>query len=227
MILSKANPKTVIINGKSYDYLAFYYPGNNTDWDHVYGVPYFGNFWVEPFDVQLMDKVSTRFYCAEAAYQASKWWNNKAIVSRFQQAQDGSAAFNLKNHDFKNTPFDGQYGGYASGEDAMFEILKCKFSDDHPELKAALGATKQTYLLEHGAKLTHQDMIWSDGNDGTGTNHLGLSLMKVREFYFPDCGNPLEHEDSQMVIRQCTAAVRTEMKKLNLSADNKWPTPNH
>lgn len=224
MALSKANPHSVIINGQSYDYLAFYYPGNNTDWDNVYGVPYFGNFWVEPFEVQLMDKIITSFYCAEAAYQASKWWNNKSIVSRFQNAKLGSDAFDLKNQDFKNTPFDGQYGGYATGEDAMFEILKSKFSDDHPDLKAALGATGNAYLLEHGAKLNHQDKVWSDGNTGSGTNHLGLCLMKVREYYFPGQGNPLEHEDSQLVINACTTALRAEMKKLGLSADDRFPT---
>ncbi|MBK7428271.1 MAG: NADAR family protein [Saprospiraceae bacterium] len=222
--LSKANPQQVIINGKTYDYLGFYFPGNNTDWDDVYGVPYFGNFWPLSFEVGLKGSAKYRFHTAEAAYQASKWWNNNQIVQAFEAAIDGDAAFHLKNNDYKSTPFDGEYGGYSTGEEAMFEILKCKFSDDHPELKAALGASGNAYLLEHGAILKHQDMVWSDGNNGRGTNHLGLCLMEVREFYFPGQGNPLEDEDGATVVMACRNALLAEMNKRGLSADNKYPT---
>jgi predicted NAD-dependent protein-ADP-ribosyltransferase YbiA (DUF1768 family) len=227
MTLSTPNPLDVVINGTTYKYLAFYYPGNNTDWDNVYGVPYFGNFWVEPFEVQLMGTVKASFYTAEAAYQASKWWNDSTIRNTFEQFKTGNEAFDYKRKHLKNTSPDGQYGGYTTGEEAMFEILKRKFSDDHPSLKAALGATGNAYLLEHGAKLTHQDMIWSDGNDGTGTNHLGICLMKVREFYFSGQGNPLAHEDSAQVILACTEALRAEMHKRGLSADLKDATTHH
>ena len=53
----------------------------------------------------------------------------------------------------------------------------------------------------------------NDVNNGKGTNHLGICLMKVREFYFPGQGNPLEMEDSVSVIMACTNALRAEMKK--------------
>ena len=138
MTLSKANPLDVVIKGTTYQYLAFYYPGNNTDWDNVCGVPYFGNFWVEPFEVQLMGSVKAKFYTAEAAYQASKWWNDPVIRNSFEHKQTGYEAFSYKKS-LHHTPFNGEYGGYHTGEDAMLEILKCKFSDQHPDLKAALG----------------------------------------------------------------------------------------
>lgn len=61
------------IGGVQYDYLAFYYPGNNSDWDNVFGVPYFGNFWEhDSFEVQLKGPNKGIFHTAEAAYQASK-----------------------------------------------------------------------------------------------------------------------------------------------------------
>ena len=37
-----------------------------------------------------------------------------------------------------------------------------------------------TYLLEHNAA-TGRDKIWSNNNDGEGTNWLGLQLMVVRD----------------------------------------------
>lgn len=224
MTLSKPNPLQVNINGKMFDYLGFYYPGNNTDWDNVFGVPYLGNFWVEPFEVQLKGPTKGRFYTAEAAYQASKWWNDDKIIKRFESTTTGNDAFNLKKYDFKDIPFNGQYGGYATGEEAMFEILKSKFSDVNSELNLALGATGNAYLLEHGALLHSQDMIWSDGNNGKGTNHLGLCLMNVREYYFPGQGNPLKTEGSTDVILSCTNSLRKEMKQRGLSADNKLPS---
>ena len=223
MNLSTANPLQVEINGQTFDYLGFYYPGNNTDWDNVFGVPYFGNFWVEPFEVQLKGSIKAKFHTAEAAYQASKWWNDNSILKSFEAATTGAAAFSLKGS-LDSVAHNGEYGGYSTGEEAMFEILKCKFSDDHPALKAALGATGNAYLLEHGAVVKHQDKVWSDGNNGKGTNHLGLSLMKVREFYFPGQGNPLETADSATVIMACTNALRAEMTKRGLSADERYPT---
>ena len=225
MTLSKASPHNVEINGKTYQYLAFYYPGHNTDWDNVYGVPYFGNFWIESFDVQLKTSLKANFHTAEAAYQASKWWNDSSIVKAFEQERDGNGAFSLKKRYTKSgIAFNGNYGGYPTGEDAMFEILKHKFSKNQLELHNALGATGNTYLLEHSAKLNHPDWTWSDGNDGTGTNHLGECLMRVRDFYFPGQGNPLTAESSATVIMACTQALRTEMTKLGLSAHSRYPT---
>lgn len=225
MALSKAIPLKFKINKYSSetDYLGFYFPGNNTDWDNVYGVPYFGNFWVidEKFEIEL-DGIRAQFYTAEAAYQASKWWDKPVIRAKFESKRTGDEAFRLSR--CITEPETGNYGGYGSGERVMFEILKFKFSDTQPLLKAALGSTGHAYLLEHGAKLKHQDMIWSDGNDGNGLNHLGISLMNVREHFFPGHGNPLENKNSKHVIMACTIALRTEMAKLGLSSDSRHPT---
>ena len=224
--LPKANPQKITINGKSGEFLAFYYPGQNTDWDNYYGTPYFGNFWISTFTVKLKDPQSGTFHTAEAAYQASKWWDDAARLKAFENAKDGDEAFRLKrkfeesdklHHDHPHG-----YGGYSTGEEAMKQILIAKFSDTH--LKTALGATGNSYLLEHGAKLSHQDMVWSDGNDGTGTNHLGIVLMEVRDHYFPGQGNPFDGENPATVVMSCTTALRAEMKKLGLSADSKHAT---
>lgn len=216
-------PQQFTFGGKTLDYLGFYYPGNNTDWDNVYGVPCFGNFWVHPFNVQL-NGVQATFHTAEAAYQASKWWADKGIRQAFETCKTGPDAFGLRNElERSKTSFKGAFGGYASGEDAMFEILKCKFSD--PELQSLLGKTGHAYLLEHAAVRTnHQDFVWSDGNSGKGTNHLGLALMKVRNFYFSGQGNPLDTQSDAAVVLACTTALRAEMTKRGLSADSATAT---
>ena len=226
MTLSQPQPQKVTVNNKVYDYLAFYFPGNNTDWDNVFGVPYFGNFWQNQFDVQLNGPKTGQFHTAEAAYQASKWWNNDTVRKDFESKATGAEAFSLKRYyqDSKHLPHDGAYGGYSSGEDAMYRILLQKFDPKHTELHAALKATGDAYLLEHGAVLKHQDMVWSDGNNGEGTNHLGESLMAVRGHYFPGQDNPIPTHESQDGIRACTAALRVEMKRLGLSADDRYAT---
>ncbi|MGB3468104.1 MAG: NADAR family protein [Cyclobacteriaceae bacterium] len=220
--LSTPKPQTVTVSGTTGEFLAFYYPGNNTDWDNHYGVPYFGNFWISPFTVQLKGPLKATFHTAEAAYQASKWWDDPAKVKSFENAKTGKDAFDLKKKYDAGHGHPSSYGGYKTGEEAMKQILIAKFSD--ASLKKALGATGDAYLLEHGAQRKNQDMVWSDGNDGTGTNHLGLSLMEVRDHYFSGKGNPFATEDPAKVVMECTTALRAEMKKLGLSADSRKAT---
>jgi predicted NAD-dependent protein-ADP-ribosyltransferase YbiA (DUF1768 family) len=220
MGLSKPNPQKVIINGKSYDYLGFYFPGKNTDWDNVFGVPYFGNFWLETIKIQLKGTITATFHTSEAAYQASKWWNDTSIRNSFENAKDGKDAFDIKSSlDDNKVAFNGAYGGFSRGEEAMFEILKEKFGDNHPQLKAALGSTGNAYLLEHSPLMRHQDRVWSDGYDGYGTNHLGIGLMQVREHYFPGQGNPVAEQDNPSAILACRDALCLLMKSMGLHCD--------
>ena len=44
----------------------------------------------------------------------------------------------------------------------------------------ALKATGDAFLLEHNS-VQGRDGVWSDNNDGTGQNWLGLQLMLVRD----------------------------------------------
>jgi len=61
-------------------------------------------------------------------------------------------------------------------EDIMFSALYAKFTQ-HPELNRQLKETDKTILCEH----TSDDTYWGDGGDGSGTNMLGILLMKLRE----------------------------------------------
>lgn len=172
--LPSPSPKPVTINGTDYTLVAFYYPGQNTPWDDVYAAPYFGNFWICPVTITPPGLPSGSFHTAEAAFQATKWWQNAAIRQQFENAPDGDAAFHVRNHAGSQTNYD--WAGLGR-DGAMEAVLASKFSD--PALAAVLLATGDAYLLEHNSH-TGRDAYWSDNCDGNGGNHLGLALMKLR-----------------------------------------------
>lgn len=175
--LSDPSPGNVTINGVNYSFVAFYYPDYNTSWDTYYGTPYFGNFYKCHFSLTLEGVIGT-FHNAEAAYQATKWWHDSASLKQFENCLTGDDAFKKKNELNRNgVP---QKGLSISKRDAMFEVCKAKFS--LPEFNAKILATGTSYLLEHTNR-PGKDNRWSDNNDGTGTNWLGLTLMKVRAHF--------------------------------------------
>jgi len=103
----------------------------------------------------------------------------------FEECPDGGVAFRLRQRvggdRHKHWPAivhaDGSYGGFGYNVPAMEAVLAAKFSD--PALQAGLMATGDAYLLEHNS-VTGRDHFWSDNNDGTGGNHLGKALMRLR-----------------------------------------------
>jgi len=60
-------------------------------------------------------------------------------------------------------------------DSVMLEAVRAKFTQ-HPDLKEILLATGDADLIEH----TSNDNYWADGGDGSGLNHLGKILMKIR-----------------------------------------------
>jgi ribA/ribD-fused uncharacterized protein len=58
----------------------------------------------------------------------------------------------------------------------MEDALMAKFQQ-HQDLKDLLLGTGDAILVEH----TRNDRFWADGGDGSGRNHLGLALMRVRQ----------------------------------------------
>ena len=58
----------------------------------------------------------------------------------------------------------------------MYVALYAKFTQ-HQELKKLLVETGGRPLIEH----TANDSYWGDGGDGSGQNHLGRLLMKLRK----------------------------------------------
>ena len=60
-------------------------------------------------------------------------------------------------------------------QNIMYKALLAKFSQ-HSKLRAMLLGTGEKKIIEH----TSNDSYWGDGGNGTGQNHLGRLLMKVR-----------------------------------------------
>jgi len=90
----------------------------------------------------------------------------------------GDDAFKLKRR--LQGQEDRTYGGYDGGNwAAMRAVLAAKFVPGS-ELSAALLATGDAFLLEHN-EVKGRDMIWSDNQDGSGTNWLGAQLMLLRD----------------------------------------------
>ncbi|CAJ1401939.1 unnamed protein product [Effrenium voratum] len=69
------------------------------------------------------------------------------------------------------------YAGHGSNWAAMRHVLFQKFEDG--ELRKGLMATGDAVLLEHNP-VPNRDTIWSNNNDGSGKNWLGLQLMILR-----------------------------------------------
>lgn len=187
--LPTPTPKSVTINAQAYTLVAFYFPGSYTPWDTAYQAPFLGNFWVSPVTITANHHAET-FGVAEAAFQATKWWDavdnqGLAIRPQFAACATGDAAFRLRQR-LSGDPKRGiapqgpaadmTYAGLGR-DGAMVAVLASKFQD--PGLKAGLLATGGAYLLEHNAT-TGRDQYWSDNFDGTGVNALGLALMSLR-----------------------------------------------
>lgn len=170
-----------IVNGNPFHLIAFYYPGYLTDWDRFYHFEVFGNFYVCPQDLAVTIKgVTAKFHTAEAAFQATKWWDYADIRERFEDAKDGDAAFQEKKraekeHRADSDPVHGYAGLGQIG--AMKAALEVKYSI--AALRDILLESGDAYLLEHNA-VAGRDSTWSDNYDGTGRNLLGKTLMDLR-----------------------------------------------
>lgn len=167
-----SKPKQVTINGQSYNLIAFYYPDRDAAWDAVYHGQFLANFYPCSFSLTI-NGITASFHNSEAAFQATKWWNNATDRGMFEKAQTGTEAFHVKKG-LSNADYS--YAGLGR-DDAMKAVLTQKFGD--PEFQQALLATGDAYLLEHN-EVKGRDDYWSDDHDGTGQNMLGKTLMALR-----------------------------------------------
>jgi len=166
-----------IVGGKTFHLIAFYYPGSLTDWDRFYRFEAFGNFYVCPQELELTIKgVTGKFHTAEAAFQATKWWDYDDIRKKFEDAKDGDAAFQEKKRAEKEHKADYGYAGLGQ-LGAMKAALELKYAI--AALRDILLESGDAYLLEHNAAVG-RDSTWSDNYDGTGENLLGKTLMELR-----------------------------------------------
>lgn len=170
-------PKAVTVDGTATSLVAFYFPGSNTAWDDAYQAPFLGNFWLCSVTLTI-GQDSVTFKLAEAAFQCTKWWHDASIRTSFAHCRDGDAAVSLRDTLIQQgIADDTSYAGLGQ-IGAMDAVLAAKFSD--PALAAGLLATGSAYLLEHSASTRNHERFWSDHHDGSGGNHLGLALMRLR-----------------------------------------------
>eukprot|EP00913_Durusdinium_trenchii_P000643 g596.t1 len=167
--------------------LAFYYPGYNTPADEVCQAAFLGNFYARPLEIRHAAKPEmVSFENAEAAFQCLKHWDKKELFQK-ASAEDWSSmpirgvreeAYKLNRKSQGENQCDWTYAGYGSNWAGMRHVLQQKFQDE--ELRQMLLATENAFLLEHNPK-HGRDTVWSNNNDGTGQNWLGLQLMWLRE----------------------------------------------
>ena len=60
--------------------------------------------------------------------------------------------------------------------DVMYRAVKCKV-EQHQDVRELLISTGDAKIVEH----TANDSYWGNGGDGSGANHLGRILMRIRD----------------------------------------------
>lgn len=116
-----------------------------------------------------------QFRCAAAAFQAAKFYPDKAKMGSFASLTGHEA----RAHALKLTPSltKAQQEGWKNRSlQIMLLAYKTKFSQN-PSLKDALFLTKNAFLVEH----TPADNFWGDGGNGKGANHSGRLLVQARD----------------------------------------------
>mmetsp|Transcript_51537 Transcript_51537/g.95336 ORF Transcript_51537/g.95336 Transcript_51537/m.95336 type:complete len:308 (-) Transcript_51537:64-987(-) len=159
--------------------IAFYFPDALAPCDRLCQKPFLGNFYdLGEVGLELKGK---RFRCAEAAFQALKFWDKADHFANLT----GSEAWQLKTKLAIEQAEDRTYAGYGSNWAGMWAVLVAKFRPGTPCHQNLL-QTGDAFLLEHNSK-TGRDKIWSNnGPDGDGRNWLGLQLMMLRDILLGD-----------------------------------------
>ncbi len=133
---------------------------------------FMGNF--HPCTIRLW---GMEFQCAEAAFQAAKFYPNRAQMETFQNL-DGPSAWQ-RGRQLSRTWGPHETAAWRNRSIAvMREVVNAKFNQN-PDLKELLLATGHAYLVEH-IPVKGRDAFWGDDFDGTGLNWLGGIAMEAR-----------------------------------------------
>lgn len=176
----------IFYNGQEkYDNMMITYDEYTKKWSTEvpnYNTGIFGNFWPHKktrtnqqnlnLKITLHNQEFT-FTSSEVAFQAAKCKNIDDINKFTSNTFHSGDSFRLGRKIAIRNNWD-----YIKN-DVMVDILLCKFTQ-YSELKTALLATTDAYLIEH-TPVKGRDKYWADDNDGSGKNILGLSLMFVRK----------------------------------------------
>ena len=156
----------------SYTYIGFY---NNGPIDIYCNCGWLGNHYEDL--IHTISYNGKNFKNAGSAFLACKFWRN---VDKFT-GLTYEEAIKLNKDSLLGKP-DKNYNITTRDEDtfnshnlqAMYDILYIKFSTNE-DLKQKLLTTKDAILIEH-----NKDKVWSNNENGTGSNALGLLLMIIR-----------------------------------------------
>ena len=148
-------------------------PSFAAQFDEVYGEGVAEAILSEGADSAIGASSAVAFTNAEAAFQALKFWR----IARDFEKLSGEKAFKLKRSLKGQEDFT--YAGYGSNWAGMMAVLEAKFKPGSP-MAQALKMTGDSFLLEHNS-VQGRDNIWSNNNDGTGKNWLGMQLMLLRD----------------------------------------------
>eukprot|EP00440_Ansanella_granifera_P029038 gb/GFBE01031543.1/.p1 GENE.gb/GFBE01031543.1/~~gb/GFBE01031543.1/.p1 ORF type:complete len:392 (+),score=38.22 gb/GFBE01031543.1/:1-1176(+) len=167
--------------GRTFKLLAFYFPGRDDPCDERCKAGFLGNFWDRESDKLKLRSAHSlydrEFRTAEGAYQALKFWN--CFESRAFEDASGDRAFLLSRqlNEQGRVP-DPTFAGYGTDFQAMRAVIRAKFAEGS-RLADALKRTGDCFLLEHNS-VQGRDSKWSDNQNGSGKNWLGLLLMLRR-----------------------------------------------
>ena len=128
----------------------------------------FTNFY-EPREGIIID--GKRWRTTEAYFQACKF-PESSLFDAVRQLRTPREAWNFARTNQKHVRAD----WFDVSMRVMYKAVFCKFSQV-PALQALLLSTGNRLLIEHTANDSH----WGDGGDGSGHNHLGRVLMRVRD----------------------------------------------
>lgn len=136
-----------------------------------------------PGDRLFMKTLNTRDV---ASYGQRRLKLNKAQIAKIAELRDSGKPYPRKKDgsDYAvndiSEPQIALEGGPSTWDEVkigvMYDALRAKFSDAHPELKTQLLGTGTAWIIEH----TKNDAQWADGATGKGLNFLGKALMFLR-----------------------------------------------
>jgi ribA/ribD-fused uncharacterized protein len=126
------------------------------------------NFWEDAQTILIDGK---QWRTTEHYYQASKFKSEK-LIERVRMLATPREAFEFGRKHANELRADWRHVNLA----IMLKALRCKFYQN-ATLAALLKSTADAELVEH----TANDAFFGDAGDGTGENHLGKLLMKVRD----------------------------------------------
>jgi len=180
--LKFADPRPDTYPPRDADIVAFSFPGFEEPWDELCSASFLANGFDVGLDgLQLKAKVDTnkfrkaegKFRNAEAAFQALMFWDKAGEFAHLSAEE----ALQQKHERRGQEDFD--YAGYEDKWKGMMAVLQAKFKSGS-KLEQALEKTGDAFLLNHSGRFG-EDPVWSDNNDGEGTNWLGLQLMLLRD----------------------------------------------